>query len=53
MRLSSVERFRGFAEPAREAVVDEGELQDAFEGFEGGLENWAVLVGMLCSGRLG
>lgn len=37
MRLAAVERLGGFAEAAREAVVDEGELEDAFEGFEGGL----------------
>ncbi len=37
MRLAPVERLGGLAEPAGEAVVDERQLQDAFEGFEGGL----------------
>ena len=37
MRLSSVERLGGFAEPAGEAVVDECELQGAFESVEDGL----------------
>ena len=37
VRLSSVERLGGFAEPAGEAVVDECELQGAFEGVEDGL----------------
>ena len=37
VRLAPVERLGGFAEPAREAVVDEGEFEGAFEGFEGGL----------------
>ena len=37
VRLSSVQRFGGFAEAAREAVVDECELQGAFEGFVDGL----------------
>lgn len=40
VRLAPVERFGGFAEAAGEAVVDEGELQGAFEGFEGGLQGW-------------
>ena len=42
--LSSIERFGGFAEPAGEAVVDEGELQDALEGFESGLASRAVSI---------
>ena len=37
VRLSSVQRFGGFAEPAGKAVVDECELQGAFEGVEDGL----------------
>ena len=37
VRLSSIERFGGFAEPAGETVVDECVLQDAFESFEDGL----------------
>ena len=35
--LSPVERLGRFAESASEAVVDEGELENAFEGFERGL----------------
>ena len=35
--LSSIERFGGFAKAAGEAIVDEGEFQDTFEGFESGL----------------
>ena len=37
VRLSPVERLGGFAEAAGETVVDEGELQGAFEGFVDGL----------------
>ena len=38
--LSSIERFGGFAEAAGEAIVDECEFQDTFEGFESGLRVW-------------
>ena len=44
VRLSPVERLGGLAEPPGEAVVDERELQGAFEGFEGSLAGWAALV---------
>lgn len=37
VRLAPVERLGSLAEAAGKAVVDEGELQDAFEGFERGL----------------
>ena len=37
VRLSPVERFGGFAESAGQTVVDEGELEGAFEGFVDGL----------------
>lgn len=36
VRLTAVERFGSFPEAAREAVVDESELEHAFEGFEDG-----------------
>ncbi len=36
MRLTPIERFASFAKTAGEAVVDERELEDAFEGFEDG-----------------
>lgn len=53
VRLAPVERFGGFAEAAGEAVVDEGELQGAFEGFEGGLRGWVwgLVFGGFLSGR--
>lgn len=37
MRLSSIECLGGFAEAAGETVVDEGELEGAFESFVDGL----------------
>ena len=37
VRLSSVECLGGFAEAAGETVVDEGELEGAFESFVDGL----------------
>lgn len=36
VRLTAIERLAGLAQAAREPVVDEGEFQDAFEGFEDG-----------------
>ena len=45
VRLSPVERLGGFAEAAGETVVNEGELQGAFEGFVDGLvggEDWNI-----------
>ncbi len=45
MRLAPVERLGGLAEAAGQAVVDEGELEGAFEGFEGGL---VVRWGLVC-----
>ena len=38
--LSSIERFGSFAEAAGEAIIDEGEFQDTFQGFKGGLRVW-------------
>ena len=34
VRLAAIEGFAGFAETAGEAVVDEGEFEDAFQGFQ-------------------
>jgi len=34
MRLAAIERLAGFAQAAREPVVDQGELENAFEGVE-------------------
>jgi len=34
MRLAAIERLAGFAQPPRQPVVDEGELEHAFEGVE-------------------
>ena len=53
VRLSPVQRLRGFAEAAGETVVDESEFQGAFEGFVDGLASWGVemLVGSLCPGE--
>ena len=55
MRLSPVERLGGFAEAAGETVVDEGELQGAFEGFVDGLagrKGLEMLVVCLCLAKL-
>ena len=51
VRLSSVQRFGGFAEPAGKAVVNECELQGAFEGVEYGL--FAGLGILVCERRSG
>jgi len=34
MRLAAIERLAGFAEAAREAIVDQRELEDALQGVE-------------------
>lgn len=53
VRLAPVERLAGFAEPAREAVVDEGQLEDALEGFEHGhLAAAAAATRAACLGDL-
>ena len=57
VRLSSIERLGGFAEAPGETVVDEGEFEGAFEGFEGGLPGFQIsivfMTSLWCSGSSG